>query len=111
MIVKANTNENAKSGFCSITRADGNPTKESYLFDFSYYFKQRLMGPSFTQSVFDEDMYLVKSGSSYKTLSEKTPQGLDISTSSTSWNHFGLYSRLKMLNSKIEDYNKSLVEK
>ena len=37
MVVKNNSNQFAKNGFCSIARAKDNPTGENYLYDFSYY--------------------------------------------------------------------------
>ena len=38
MIVADNTNEFAKNGFCSITRAGANVSGEDYILDFSYYY-------------------------------------------------------------------------
>ena len=37
VIVKANSNEHGKDGFCTIQRAEENPIKENFLLDFSYY--------------------------------------------------------------------------
>jgi hypothetical protein len=37
MVVKANENEHATDGFCTIQRASENPTGESVVYDFSYY--------------------------------------------------------------------------
>lgn len=44
MIVKNNANQFADNGFCSIARAQENPTGENFLLDFSYYIQQGLMG-------------------------------------------------------------------
>lgn len=43
LIVKTNSNELAKNGFCTIARARANPTGETGLYDFSYYFNQGLL--------------------------------------------------------------------
>ena len=43
MIVKDNTNEFGKDGYCSITRAIENPTKQNFLFNFDYYINQGLL--------------------------------------------------------------------
>ena len=43
LIVKENTNEFAPSGFCSIAKSTANPTGETSIYDFSYYFKTELM--------------------------------------------------------------------
>jgi phage minor structural protein len=37
LIVKANSNELGKNGFCTISRAGANPTGENYIYDFQYY--------------------------------------------------------------------------
>jgi hypothetical protein len=36
LIVKQNTNELGKDGFCTIQRAGANPTGENYIYDFQY---------------------------------------------------------------------------
>ena len=43
VIVKANKNENATDGFCTIQRATENTLKENFLLDFSYYVQQGLI--------------------------------------------------------------------
>jgi hypothetical protein len=37
IIVKDNSNQFAKNGFCSIARASENPSGENFIYDFSYY--------------------------------------------------------------------------
>lgn len=44
IIVKNNSNEFAKNGFCTIARAAENPTGENFIYDFSYYVQQELLG-------------------------------------------------------------------
>lgn len=46
LIVRQNSNELAKNGFCTIARANANPTGDTALYDFSYYFNQGLMNKS-----------------------------------------------------------------
>lgn len=54
IIVKDNSNEYAKNGACSISRADDSPTKENFLFNFDYYIKQGLL----SYSEITNDLYL-----------------------------------------------------
>ena len=44
IIVKNNQNEFGKNGFCSIARAEENPSGENYILDFSYYIQQGMLG-------------------------------------------------------------------
>jgi hypothetical protein len=37
LIVKNNSNEYARDGFCSIARASENPSGENFILDFNYY--------------------------------------------------------------------------
>lgn len=43
LIVKSNTNEFGKNGFCTIARASENPTGENFLLDFDYYTRHNLL--------------------------------------------------------------------
>lgn len=43
LMVKANSNEHAQGGFCTVQRAGANPTGESYLYDFQYYHNKDLL--------------------------------------------------------------------
>ena len=54
IIVKNNANQFAESGFCSIARAKENPIKENFIYDFSYYIQQGLIG----FSEVNNDLYL-----------------------------------------------------
>jgi hypothetical protein len=44
MIVKMNSNEFAKNGFCTIARASANVDKDNVLYDFGYYTNMGLIG-------------------------------------------------------------------
>lgn len=46
IIVKSNSNEFAKDGFCSIARARENPSGENFIYDFTYYINQGLLNLS-----------------------------------------------------------------
>lgn len=43
LIVKPNSNEFGENGFCTISRASSNPTKQNALYDFKYYINQQLL--------------------------------------------------------------------
>ena len=58
LIVKNNANQFAESGFCSIARAQENPIGENFIYDFSYYIQQGLMG----FSELNNDLYLDVNG-------------------------------------------------
>lgn len=53
IIVKANTNQYAPNGFCTIARANENPLMDTFLLDFSYYTKQLLLD----EDVLKKDLY------------------------------------------------------
>ena len=54
IIVKNNSNEFAKDGFCSIARASENPSGENFILDFSYYIQQDML----KLSELTNDLYL-----------------------------------------------------
>ena len=58
IVVKSNSNEFAPNGFCTIARAQDNPTKENFLLNFSYYIQQGLL--DFT--MVNNDLYLTVDG-------------------------------------------------
>jgi hypothetical protein len=58
MIVKDNANEFAKDGFCTITRAEENPTKENFLLNFNHYYRRDLL----KLSTVTNDLYLDSNG-------------------------------------------------
>lgn len=53
LIVKNNSNEFAKDGFCSIARADENETKDNVIYNFDYFISQKLL----KQSDIQNDLY------------------------------------------------------
>lgn len=58
IIVKNNANEFAENGFCSIGRSSESPTGENFIYDFSYYVQQGLVG----FSEISNDLYLDTNG-------------------------------------------------
>lgn len=59
IIVKDNTCEQAENGFCSIARAQDNPIKENFAYNFDYYTSQGLIN----SSTLNNDLYLEINGS------------------------------------------------
>ena len=59
IIVKDNTCEQAENGFCSIARAEDNPIKENFAYNFDYYTSQGLIN----LSTLNNDLYLEINGS------------------------------------------------
>lgn len=83
IIVKNNSNQFAKNGFCSIARAQENPCGENFVYDFSYYIQQGLID-------FEEvnnDLY----------------QGTEVLAGTAPANgYIGYYSKLKVLNDQYQ---------
>lgn len=76
IIVKNNSNEFAKDGFCSIARASENPSGENFILDFSYYIQQGMLG----LSELTNDLYLDING------------------------YIGYYKQLRKLNNERDQY-------
>ncbi len=51
LIVKQNSNEFGTNGFCTIARAPSNYSGENYLYDFSYYVNQGLLGATDLENI------------------------------------------------------------
>lgn len=58
IIVKANTNEFADQGFCSIARSDWNYSKESFILNLDYYTQQNLLD----KEALNKDLYSTQDG-------------------------------------------------
>ena len=58
LVVKNNSNEFGKDGFCSIARANENPSGENFILDFNYYIHQKMLDIS----EITNDLYLDQSG-------------------------------------------------
>lgn len=53
LIVKDNSNEFAPDGFCTVARAEDNPSKQTFLYNFDYYVQQGLLD----REVVDNDLF------------------------------------------------------
>ena len=78
-IVKQNSNQHGKNGFCTIARAVDNPSGETFILNFDYYVTQGLLDKASLQQDLYENF-------------NKEGKG-------------GFYSRLKALNSEIQTLN------
>lgn len=58
MIVKNNANEFAPNGFCTISRAQENPTKENFVLNFDHYYRHNLL----SLATVTNDLYLTTGG-------------------------------------------------
>lgn len=88
LIVKQNSNEFAKNGFCTISRAASNPIGENVIYDFQYYFNTDLLNAR------DHlDSLYSLSGA----------QGEDILGSTGDTNCLGYYPRMRALNDKMDE--------
>lgn len=67
LIVKNNSNEFGKNGFCSIARAPSNPSGTNVVYNFDYYISQNLL----SKNEVDYDLYNIDDGL-YPKLSERT---------------------------------------
>ena len=86
LIVKQNSNELAKDGFCTIARAGANPTGENYIYDFQYFYNTGLLN---AKDFFETTYVPVTSGDE--------PSGPE-----------GYYPRIKDLNKQIQEKNELL---
>ena len=105
LIVKNNSNEHAKNGFCTIQRAGANPTGENYLYDFQYYQNQGIM---------PVDSYL--KDTYYMDDSSKGPDSIFWNGSMTNssleeMTLKGYYPRIKKLNEELLPINETIANK
>ena len=93
LIVKQNSNELGKNGFCTIARAGSNPTGENYIYDFQYYHNTGILNAN----TFINNLYAIDGA-----------KGKDINEEHTELNLNGYYPRLKNINRKLESLNEEL---
>ena len=94
LIVKDNSNQFAKNGFCTVARANANPIGETCLYDFQYYYNTNLLDPKIHLNV----LYYMSGA-----------KGKDLDANDTEWNIIGYYPRLGTLNTKIDKCNDQLI--
>ena len=92
LIVKTNSNELAKNGFCTIARAKANPTGETGLYDFSYYFNQGLL----SKEDFLDEVNSIPSTTKISSLTYDNTQYY--------------YYKLRQLNQELLEKNNRLIE-
>lgn len=88
LIVKSNTNEFGKNGFCTIARASENPTGENFLLDFDYYTRHNLL----SSLTLGKDLYELTSD-----LQEEVNE-----------NNLCYYQRLKTINEDSQKHTEEL---
>lgn len=103
LIVKQNTNELGKDGFCTIQRANSNPTGENYIYDFQYYHNQGLMDVNeYLNTVY----YLEGAeGPDYEELWRKNNEIKE----DTRYNLNGYNLRIKKINDTIQPINEEII--
>ena len=110
LIVKQNTNELGKDGFCTIQRAGANPTGENYIYDFQYLQNMGIM---------KADDYLT---TNYYMTGAKGPDGVlwkekdsngtlkDVfMTTDSTYTLNGYFPRLKKINEAIMPLNQEII--
>ena len=93
LIVKQNNNQYGKNGFCTIARANANPTGETNIYDFQYFFNMGLLDPAnYLNTLYKSDGAV----------------GADVGVSGNT-NLNGYFLRLKNLNNRIIENNEQLI--
>ena len=103
LLVKANSNQFGKDGFCTIQRASANPTGENYIYDFQYYQNTGLMDVNnyLTTNYYLDDA--VGNDAALWTGEITAPSG----TQQTNIN--GYFPRLKKINDAILPLNEEVI--
>ena len=93
LIVKQNSNQLAKDGFCTIQRAGSNPTGENYIYDFQYYHGTGVMdAKDFFNTNYELDGAI----------------GPDLNNS-TEYNLNGYFPRIKTINDQLLPINEEII--
>lgn len=100
LIVKQNSNELANDGFCTIARANSNPTGENYIYDFQYFHAKDLL---------NSNQYVAEMYYETNPLNEIEPLGKDIDEEDADWNTQNYFARLKNLNEELTSTNNQIV--
>lgn len=99
LIVKQNSNELGKDGFCTIARAGSNPTDDTSLYDFRYFHNRGMLQSSdyVAQLYYDTNPY-----------TGEQALGKDVKSSHQKTNSQNYFNRLKKLNEAIYDKGNKL---
>ena len=100
LIVKQNSNELGKDGFCTIARAGSNPTGENNIYDFRYFHNTGMLNSS---------DYVAQLYYSQNPYTEELESGKDIDPFSTTTNAQNFFNRLKKINSQLEDNGNRII--
>ena len=96
LIVPDNANTYAKNGFCSIARGGSNETGENFIYDFSYYVNKQMLDQQTLASI----LYLTEDNAG-----NVIAKGPDINEQDSldEVNHLGYYTRLSVINQKLNE--------
>lgn len=100
LIVKPNSNQHAKNGFCAIGRAGSNPSGEDYIYDFRYFYEKDLLNID----GFFNDMYVPEK--------EKDENGEEKYIPPEEYNYDvvrGYYTKIKYLNNQMNNINDDII--
>lgn len=109
LIVKANSNELGKNGFCTIQRAGANPTGENYIYDFQYYQNKGLMDVNnylTTNYYLSNDNGIKAKG--YDAQLWKLGE-VDKAENDTEVNLYGYFPRLKKINEELLPLDEEII--
>ena len=101
LIVKQNTNELGKDGFCTIQRAGANPTGENYIYDFQYL---QNMGIMKADEYLTTNYYMTSAAGPDSALWKNNEV-----INSTTFNLNGYFPRLKKINEAIIPLNQEII--
>ena len=106
LIVKQNNNELAKNGFCTIARAGSNPTGESYIYDFQYFHKTKMLdSDQFVANMY----YEVNPYNGTEAAGEDVVDANGNAGTADNTNLQNYFNRIKKINNQIEPINDELV--
>lgn len=103
LIVKENNNQHAENGFCTIARAGANPTGETNIYDFQYFFNMGLLdATNYLNTLYKVDG---AAGGDITPWPENTAE--EIKKKGT--NLIGYFPRIKKINNELTKLNEKLV--
>lgn len=109
LIVKANSNEYADHGFCTVAKAAANATGDNVLYDFSHYIRQGLIDAQQLQT----NLY-VATAQELASLETKLSANTKLSTTdiaSTITSALGYYPKLRKINIALTELGQQMADK
>lgn len=113
LMVKPNSNQHANNGMCAIGRADANPTKEDYIYDFRYFNDRGMLNSDrYLSDVYVlEDNCLVDMPDNW--IDQYVNKKLDIDSVKEINQYYnstdGYYIKIKELNNKITHISNDII--